>query len=358
MKKRGRALLAGVLALGLALPLAVPAVAAEAGRSGDIYSSYQAVLDEYVAAQNSDFDFSVVEQLDINQQLALMSGGGTKLSFALVDMAGDGEPELFIGTHSEGPGDYTPGATNYYMYDAFGYANGRVQRLFGDGVWLGTKWLRISIMKDNILENVSSYSAFEGGVLYYEIPAHSATATLKQYVEHDYRTSEEYPFFYEGANDPNVKWPISGARYEAVQRLYQYRYDIPWYPITDSARLKSLLDGYRIPVMLNGEALAMDQSPIIQNGRTLVPLRAIFEGLGASVDWDGTTRTVTSTLDGTTVRLSVGDNTLYKNDAPVALDVPAQIIGGRTMVPVRAISEAFGAQVKWDGATRTVYVTQ
>lgn len=112
-----------------------------------------------------------------------------------------------------------------------------------------------------------------------------------------------------------------------------------------------------ITVKLNGTMISFEQPPVIIDGRTLVPLRAIFESMGAIVDWDGNTQTVISTLNGTTVKLTIGSNILYKSGEAKTLDVPAQIINGYTMVPVRAIAEAFGADVNWDGDTQTVYIT-
>ena len=109
-----------------------------------------------------------------------------------------------------------------------------------------------------------------------------------------------------------------------------------------------------ISVLLNGEKLVFDVPPQIINSRTMVPLRAIFEALGASVDWDGATRTVTSTKDDTTISLTVDKTEMTVNDKKVTLDSPACIVSNRTLVPVRAISEAFGINVDWDGATRTV----
>jgi len=114
-----------------------------------------------------------------------------------------------------------------------------------------------------------------------------------------------------------------------------------------------------ITVTLNGEAIDFaDQAPEIVEGRTLVPLRAIFEALGASVEWDQATKTVTSSMDDVTVKLTIGDNTLYRNGEGVTLDVAAQILNGRTMVPARAIAEAYGVDVQWDAATRTVVLTK
>ena len=116
-----------------------------------------------------------------------------------------------------------------------------------------------------------------------------------------------------------------------------------------------------ITVTLNGEVVDCESygSPAtIVEGRTLVPLRAIFEALGASVEWDQATRTVSSTLGEDYISLAVGSTTLIKNGEDVTLDVPAQIINDRTMVPARAIAEAYGVGVEWDAASRTVILTQ
>ena len=115
-----------------------------------------------------------------------------------------------------------------------------------------------------------------------------------------------------------------------------------------------------ITVTLDGEVVDVESygSPAtIVEGRTLVPLRAIFEALGASVEWDNVTRTVTSEKGADKISLTVGADTFYKNDEPIDLDVPAQIINDRTMVPARAIAEAYGVEVAWDAATRTVILT-
>ena len=112
-----------------------------------------------------------------------------------------------------------------------------------------------------------------------------------------------------------------------------------------------------VQVVMNGSPMSFEVPPVVINDRTMVPLRAIFERLGASVAWDGSTQTVTSTLGSITVRLTVGDSTMYINGTPTELDAPACIIDDRTMVPLRAVSEAYGADVDWDGSTGTVYIT-
>ena len=111
-----------------------------------------------------------------------------------------------------------------------------------------------------------------------------------------------------------------------------------------------------ISVVLDGKTIGFDVPPQIINERTMVPVRAIFEALGASVDWDGSTQTVTSKRGDTTISLKINDATMYVNGNAVTLDSPACVINERTLVPVRAISEAFGAGVDWDGSTQTVTI--
>ena len=117
------------------------------------------------------------------------------------------------------------------------------------------------------------------------------------------------------------------------------------------------LNSALITVKANGQLVNFDQPPIIIDGRTLVPLRAIFEALGATVDWNGNTQTVTSKKGSTSISLSIDSNSMYKNGKAVTLDVPAQLINDRTLVPARAVAEAFGCDVDWDDTTKTITIT-
>lgn len=113
------------------------------------------------------------------------------------------------------------------------------------------------------------------------------------------------------------------------------------------------------PVSLNfnGKDLPSDVTPVIKSGRTLVPIRVVSESLGADVKWDQVTQKVTIIKNVDTIELTVNAKTVVKNGASVAeLDVPAQIINGRTLVPVRFVSETLGAKVSWDQATQTVSI--
>lgn len=90
-----------------------------------------------------------------------------------------------------------------------------------------------------------------------------------------------------------------------------------------------------------------DSLPFIQHDRTLVPLRAIFEHLGAQVHWDGQTQTVTARRGATQIRLTIDSAAAYVNGQPVTLEQPALLRENRTFVPLRFVSEAFGANVQW-----------
>ena len=111
----------------------------------------------------------------------------------------------------------------------------------------------------------------------------------------------------------------------------------------------TLREDGEIVVILDGHPITFDVKPYVTEGTTLVPLRAIFEVLGATVEWDEKTKTVTSQKDDKTVRISIDSKVMYVNDKAVELTYPAGIINGRTLVPLRAISEAFGCLVGWDG---------
>ena len=112
-----------------------------------------------------------------------------------------------------------------------------------------------------------------------------------------------------------------------------------------------------IRVKLQGRELRFDTSPIIENDTTLVPLRAIFEALGMTVEWNEDTQTVTAYGNGVTVSLKVGSTSAQKNGETVSLTAaPVMTAEDRTLVPVRFISESCGLSVNWNEETQTVEI--
>lgn len=113
-----------------------------------------------------------------------------------------------------------------------------------------------------------------------------------------------------------------------------------------------------IKVQVFGKDLATDVPAFILNGRTMVPMRAIFEALGATVYWNEDTKAVTAVSGVDVIGIKIDDPVMTKNGENITLDVPATIREGRTMVPVRAVSESFGKKVLWDATNRVVSVTE
>lgn len=114
-----------------------------------------------------------------------------------------------------------------------------------------------------------------------------------------------------------------------------------------------------IALVVDGRPVDTSPPPFIAEGRTLVPLRALFEALGASVEWEDRTRTVTARRAGRWVRVGIDRRLACLAEGcleAALLDVPARIRDGRTFVPVRFVAAALGAAVRWDGAARTVRV--
>lgn len=112
-----------------------------------------------------------------------------------------------------------------------------------------------------------------------------------------------------------------------------------------------------VTVLIDGVKQTFDQPAIVKNGSTLVPLRGVFEALKADVKWDQPSQTVTAKKGNTTIKLTVGQSTAIVNSKTVTLAAKAEVINGSTMVPLRFVSEALGADVKWDNATSTATIT-
>ena len=115
--------------------------------------------------------------------------------------------------------------------------------------------------------------------------------------------------------------------------------------------------GNAISVLINGEPVNFaDQNPTVVDGRTLVPVRGVFEELGFDVQWNAATSQVTLTGNDVVV-ITIGSNVFTTNGVSSTLDVPAQTIGGRTMLPLRLVLESVGYSLDWDTSTQTVLIS-
>ncbi|MBE7018591.1 MAG: copper amine oxidase N-terminal domain-containing protein [Ruminococcaceae bacterium] len=247
---------------------------------------------------------------------------GTTDSYALYDIDKDNSPELlvqseygfqlYVYTFKNGTVIYLPGSVDAYgdeYYYEYPYGNGFLAHGGGMGTYHLEYVVRYEVQNDQIV----------------------GTDTITDSASHTFAQMQD--------------------------TLAQYQ-KIVFKDATDLS-LFDQLSG--VKVVLNGENLAFDQPPVIINDRTMVPMRKIFETLGADVEWDASTQTVTATKGNIVVTVTIGSDYLSVTDnnysSMISLDSPAVLVNNRTLVPVRAVSEAFDATVSWDANERTVYIT-
>ena len=112
---------------------------------------------------------------------------------------------------------------------------------------------------------------------------------------------------------------------------------------------------------VNGVSAEIDPgkgtAPVIRDGRTLLPIRAVVEAMGGEVEWKADTKTTVLKKDGNTVELTIGSNTAYLNGQGDKIDTAPVIINGRTMLPLRYVAESFGFKTDWDADTKSITIT-
>ena len=111
-----------------------------------------------------------------------------------------------------------------------------------------------------------------------------------------------------------------------------------------------------ISIYINGEKQSYSNQAVISQGTTLVPVRGIFEALGASVNWNQKNKTIDATKGKTKVWLKIGSKTTKVNGRTITISVPTQVENGSTLVPLLFISESLGEAIWWDGSNKTISI--
>ena len=112
-----------------------------------------------------------------------------------------------------------------------------------------------------------------------------------------------------------------------------------------------------VKIKVNGSLLS-DAQAVLKDGSTLLPVRSVSNALGCEVDWDGNTRTASIDKDGTLVTITIGQKEIFVNGKKQQISTPAQVINGRTYVPLRALGEALECDITWVKEAKTVEITQ
>ena len=115
--------------------------------------------------------------------------------------------------------------------------------------------------------------------------------------------------------------------------------------------------GQEITVTINDIKQSFDVNPLIENGRVMVPMRHIFEALGANMQWDQDTQTVSASKENKEIQVKIGSFFAKKNNDTILMDVKPKLINGRTLVPLRFVSESLGAHVDWNAQSKAVTVS-
>ena len=152
-----------------------------------------------------------------------------------------------------------------------------------------------------------------------------------------------------------VYWNGSEGVVEAETHQGAGVYALLW-NYQDNAALSEIADE-QIRVMVDYSVVGAEAAPYIVDGRTMVPLRVVAEGLGAMVYWNSVEKRIDISKGTDAIKIWVGRSDAIKNNLPLAdMDVPPEVVSGRSFVPLRFIAESLGAKVSWDQMTHTVKI--
>ncbi len=212
------------------------------------------------------------------------------------------------------------------------------------------------IQKNYANDNVSAFTNCDNGFSVYQ-----NQDTLSVYAQIYGSESERVDYFIDDvwvANSSSVPYSctIDFSKYAPGTHVLRYNVTAQNGKIYSKSVNFTVMENIKITV--DGKLLTgLDQPPVIVNSKTLVPVRALYEALNATVDWDGNTKTVTATRGEEVVKMQIGNKEIYKNGKLYEItDVSPKTINGRTMIPARIAAELFGKKVGWIGETKTVII--
>lgn len=170
--------------------------------------------------------------------------------------------------------------------------------------------------------------------------------------------------------DPNSKmkydYTIDGkettkAKYDNATKTKKLKYELVkrnFSSIMDYCNNGSPVYSALEPSLYLNHNTRIKANPIIVQGRTLIPLRALLEEMGATVEWDNNTRVVTAKKDNTIIAMKIDSKDAIVNGKVVKLDVPATLINSKTYIPARFVGESFGYEVEWNGKTKIIEINK
>ncbi len=244
-----------------------------------------------------------------------------------------------------------PDGTERIREKAFSY-NSNIEKIklpdslaeIGNGAFYFCKELTdLQASENSGLEVIGEYAFYGCSLRSVYIPYGTESVSEGAFKSCDTLTYIDFPGTVSKIGENALYGTYSGLKiggYGKTAAEYAAEYDIPF---TQTVRVR-----------IDGHEIEFDVPARIKDGCTMVPMRKIFEALGADVKWDEETQTARGEKPGTICTFAIGDRTLYKNGNAIELIAPAVIENDRTLVHVRAIAEVFGAKVEWDGNTGLV----
>ena len=253
-------------------------------------------------------------------------------------------------------GTYTYYATETFNYSTFYVNQSRYESKNSKKLVYPTESISISIGNYTLYTKNGITNLYGNGALYVSaigddvVSKNSNKLLFNNFYYAEFSKNPDVQGVFVITRDGNL-WAWGGNSYGNIGAGTNSSYDKP-------TKIMNLGSVTITPnVVVNGERIIFpDQKAILKDGRTLVPARGVFEAMGAKVDWDGNTQTVTVSNASRKVKIIIGKNYITVDGKTKQIDVPAQLINGRTMIPVRAVAEAFDCKVGWDGSTDTATI--